>query len=59
MTAAGPADGCRPSCCATAASTGPGACWTGIHQRWLGTQRLHDPQLQVAFVPLPSGGGQP
>jgi transposase len=26
-----------------------GACWTGKHQRWLGTQRFDDPQLQATF----------
>jgi transposase len=26
-----------------------GACWTGKHQRWLGTQRFDDHQLQATF----------
>jgi transposase len=26
-----------------------GACWTGKHQRWLGTQHFDDPQLQATF----------
>jgi hypothetical protein len=27
-----------------------GACWTGKHQRWLGTRRFDDPQLQATFT---------
>jgi transposase len=27
-----------------------GACWTGKHQRWLGTQHFDDPQLQATFT---------
>src|SRR5215211_770674 len=26
-----------------------GACWTGKHQRWLGTQQFDDPQLEATF----------
>jgi transposase len=29
---------------------GAGACWTGKHQRWLGTQHFDDPQLQATFT---------
>jgi transposase len=27
-----------------------GACWTGKHQRWLGTQHFDDPRLQATFA---------
>ena len=27
-----------------------GACWTGKHERWLGTQRFDDSQLQATFT---------
>ena len=49
MTAAGPVDGCRPSCSGTAASTGPGPAGPASTSA-LGTQHFDDPQLQATFT---------